>query len=134
MILDAIATAEPSPCGHAPVGYGMMCRHVDDRVKIVTSKKILEYQLGVFKHVYAMKTTGWKKVLGWTAVVDKAERTLTWECPGVLLAAGDKYLKGQTFARNRHVMLPSIMDIPPAEHPPLNTPEHDKFIIMQEEF
>lgn len=133
-ILAALKTAEPSPPGHAPVGYGLMVRHVDDRVKIVTSQKITEYQKGVFQHVYVMKTTAWKKVLGWTSVVDKEERTLTWECPETLLAAGEKYLKSQTFAKSKHVMMPSLMQLEAEEPPDQSSPDYHGWMVMQSEF
>ena len=133
-ILEAIRTAAPSPPGHAPVGFGLMVRHVDDRIKIVTSDRITQYQLGVFQHVYAMKTTAWRKVLGWTAVVDREERTVTFECPGVLLAAGDKFLKGVTFANNKHAMLPSLMQLEVGVAPDEADPEYPKFMQMQKDF
>jgi hypothetical protein len=109
----------------------MLVRHVDDRIRIVTTDKITEYMKAVFQQSFVMKTTNWKKVLGWDAVINKDERTVTFECPGVLLAAGEKYLKDTTFASNKHIMLPSLMDLQPGVAPPANDPDYQAFVNMQ---
>ena len=61
------------------------------------------------RNVYACTYTGWKKVLGWDAVINKEERWVSLECPGVIDAAVDKFLKGTLLANNKHIMPPSIM-------------------------
>ena len=130
-ILDAIKKAEPSPPGHAPVGYGLMIRHVDDKVTIVTSRAIMDFLVHTIAVSFVCKYTGWRKVLGWDVVVNKQERTVCFEAPTVLEAAKVKFLQSTTYANNRHVMMPSIMQLEAGEVPPVGHPERDSYLIMQ---
>jgi hypothetical protein len=82
-ILEALKTAEPAPPGHAPNGYALMVRHVDDKVMIVTSIKIMEFMVETLRVAWVCKYTNWRKVLGWDAVIDREDRTVTFECPVV---------------------------------------------------
>ena len=56
-ILAALKTAEPAPPGHAPNGYALMVRHVDDKVMIVTSIKIMEFMVETLRVAWVCKYT-----------------------------------------------------------------------------
>ncbi len=62
-------------------GYALMVRHVDDKVMIVTNLKIMDYMVDTLRVAWVCKYTGWRKVLGWDAVIDRDDRTITFECP-----------------------------------------------------
>jgi hypothetical protein len=132
-ILEKLRSAPPNSPGHAPPGYGLMVRHVDDKVMIVTSPKITEYMVGTFSNTYVCTYTGWKRVLGWDAVIDREERTVAFECPTVLLAARDRFLQDSVMISPKHIMGPGIMDLTVGEIPPEGHPDRPAYLIMQAE-
>ena len=132
-ILQALKTAEPAPPGHAPNGYALMVRHVDDKVMIVTSLKIMDYMVDTLRVAWVCKYTGWRKVLGWDAVIDRDDRTITFECPAVLEQAKRRFLKGDIMIAPKHVTTPSIMDIAIGEVPPDGHPDRANYLAMQSE-
>ena len=101
-IVKKLQTVEPNSPGHPPHGYALMVRHVDDKVMIVTDPKITEYMVGHVRNTYACTYTGWKKVLGWDAVIDRDERTVAFECPSVLEAAKNRFLRDTSIITPRH--------------------------------
>ena len=132
-ILQALKTAEPASPGHAPNGYALMVRHVDDKVMIVTSLKIMEFMVETLRIAWVCKYTGWRKVLGWDAVIDRDDRTITFECPAVLEQAKRRFLKGDIMIAPKHVTTPSIMDITIGEVPPEGHPDRPGYLAMQSE-
>ena len=132
-ILQALKTAKPAPPGHAPNGYALMVRHVDDKVMIVTSLKIMDYMVETLRVAWVCKYTGWRKVLGWDAVIDRDDRTITFECPAVLVQAKRRFLKGDIMIAPKHVTTPSIMDIAIGEVPPEGHPDRPGYLAMQSE-
>jgi hypothetical protein len=75
-----------------------MVRHVDDKVMIVTNIKIMEYMVETLRVAWVCKYTNWRKVLGWDAVIDREDRTVTFECPVVLEQAKRRFLDGRDHA------------------------------------
>ena len=132
-ILQALKTAKPAPPGHAPNGYALMVRHVDDKVMIVTNLKIMDYMVDTLRVAWVCKYTGWRKVLGWDAVIDRDDRTITFECPAVLEQAKRRFLKGDVMIAPKHVTTPSIMDIAIGEVPPDGHPDRANYLAMQSE-
>jgi hypothetical protein len=132
-ILQALKKATPAPPGHAPNGYALMVRHVDDKVMIVTSLKIMDYMVETLRVAWVCKYTGWRKVLGWDAVIDRDDRTITFECPAVLEQAKRRFLKGDIMIAPKHVTTPSIMDIAIGEVPPDGHPDRANYLAMQSE-
>ena len=132
-ILQALKTAKPAPPGHAPNGYALMVRHVDDKVMIVTSLKIMDYMVETLRVAWVCKYTGWRKVLGWDAVIDRDDRTITFECTAVLVQAKRRFLKGDIIIAPKHVTTPSIMDIAIGEVPPEGHPDRPGYLAMQSE-
>ena len=130
-ILAALKTAQPASPGHAPNGYGLMVRHVDDKVMIVTNIKIMEYMVDTLRVAWVCKYTPWRKVLGWDAVVDREERTVTFECPVVLEQAKRRFLEGEIVLTPKHVTTPSLMDIAIGEVPPEGHPDRPSYLAMQ---
>ena len=76
-----------------------MVRHVDDKVCIVTSKRIMDFMVAVLKEAFVCEYGPWSKVLGWDAVIDKEEHTVCFECPSVLVAARTKFASTCKLAR-----------------------------------
>ena len=132
-ILKALKTAQPAPPGHAPNGYSLMIRHVDDKVMIVTSLKIMDYMVETLRVAWVCKYTGWRKVLGWDAVIDRDDRTITFECPAVLEQAKRRFLIDDVTIAPKHVTTPSIMDITIGEVPPDGHPDRPGYLAMQSE-
>ena len=130
-ILKALKTAQPAPPGHAPIGYGLMIRHVDDKVMIVTSLKIMDYMVETLRVAWVCKYTNWRKVLGWDAVIDRDDRTITFECPAVIEQAKRRFLAGDIMLAPKHVTTPSIMDIAIGEVPPEGHPDRPGYLAMQ---
>ena len=132
-ILETLKTLEPNSPGHPPHGYSLMVRHVDDKVMIVTDPKITEYMIGHVRNTYACTYTGWKKVLGWDAIIDRDERTVSFECPSVLEAAKNRFLRDSSLITPRHIMTPSLMDLELGEVPPEGDPDRASMLAMQAE-
>ena len=132
-IVKKLQTVEPNSPGHPPHGYALMVRHVDDKVMIVTDPKITEYMVGHVRNTYACTYTGWKKVLGWDAVIDRDERTVAFECPSVLEAAKNRFLRDSSIITPRHIMTPSLMDLELGEVPPEGHPDRASMLAMQAE-
>jgi hypothetical protein len=132
-ILAALKTAEPAPSGHAPNGYALMVRHVDDKVMIVTSIKIMEFMVETLRVAWVCKYTNWRKVLGWDAVIDREDRTVTFECPVVLEQAKHRFLEGEIMLTPKHVTTPSLMDIAIGDVPPEGHPDRPSYLAMQSE-
>jgi hypothetical protein len=130
-ILAALKTAEPAPPGHAPNGYALMVRHVDDKVMIVTSIKIMEFMVETLRVAWVCKYTNWRKVLGWDAVIDREDRTVTFECPVVLEQAKRRFLEGEIMLTPKHVTTPSLMDITIGDVPPEGHPDRPSYLAMQ---
>jgi hypothetical protein len=110
-----------------------MVRHVDDKVMIVTSLKIMDYMVETLRVAWVCKYTGWRKVLGWDAVIDRDDRTITFECPAVLVQAKRRFLKDDIMIAPKHVTTPSIMDIAIGEVPPEGHPDRPGYLAMQSE-
>ena len=105
-----------------PHGWAALTMHVDDALRVYTSKRIKDYLNGGVAIEYAMTYSGWQKHLGFTLVVNKDERTVEKSCLPYLERLRDEYLAEEHLIQPKHVAISDqtgldLEDLLPEHHP-----------------
>ena len=126
--LDSVMAAVPSMEGNKdeagrPHGWAAIGRHVDDSIGVVTSVAVGEFIIGAINVEYACTYTGWRKVLGYTAVIDASDKSVTFSCYPVVEAAVREHFKDMPTYQPVHLYSAHVTQLERGQPPPVGSPD-----------
>ena len=128
-VLNAYALEPGTP--DAPNGVAFFGTHVDDGLGVASSQAVLDYLYARIRTDWAIKTSGWKKVLGYGITVNPETGVVVVDCLPVIANLVREHSIGEAVIQPKHPYSGAITSLGYGVKPPAGSPELMEFEAMQ---